>query len=182
MRFIYALVVWIVVAVIAVVAFVYSGSYAVGADVPHWPATVHVLELVRDRAVARRTAGLKIPNLDDPAMVALGAQTYAQHCAECHLAPGLAPTALHSDLYPQPPALPTFHPQPAYSYWAIKHGFKLTAMPAWGKTLDQHTIWSLVAYLQQQPGMSPAAYRALTAAVRPQPPVSPASAAGGRAH
>lgn len=183
MRFLQALVVWIVIAVIAGFAIAYSGVYAIGADVPHWPVTRQFIAWMRDRAVDRRTAGLKIPPLDDPAMIRLGAQAYARNCAACHLAPGVTATALHDDLYPQPPALPTFHPAPAYSFWAIKHGFKMTAMPAWGKTLDDHTIWSLVAYLQKQPGMSVAEYRALggavPAAAATATPPAPATSVGG---
>lgn len=162
--FVYALIFWGVIGIVGLFAFGYSGSYAVGADVPHRPATLKALAWLRDRAVDRRTAGLKVPPLNDPAMIRLGAQTYARNCAECHLSPALKSTALHDYLYPQPPALPTFHPSPAYSFWVIKHGFKMTAMPAWGKTLDDHTIWSLIAYLQQQPGMTSAEYRTLSGA------------------
>jgi mono/diheme cytochrome c family protein len=177
MRFIYALACWLVVGLIALFAAGYSGVYAVGADVPHWPVTLNLIAAVRDRAVARRTADLKLPVLDDPAMIARGARLYARDCAACHLAPGTTASALHDDLYPRPPALPNFHPAPAYSFWAIKHGFKMTAMPAWGKTLDDGEIWSLVAYLERQPGMSVEAYRALSGA--PAPGASASSAGRG---
>lgn len=176
MRFVYALVAWAIVGIAALAVVGYSGAYPVGADVPHWPATMHLIEWVRDRSVDRRTADLAIPSLRDPAMIKLGAQTYAEHCSECHLAPGLASTPLHEHLYPRPPALPTFHPSPGYSFWAIKHGFKMTAMPAWGSELDDHTIWSLVAFLQQQPGMGAAEYRALSVPA----PAATAPAGGAR--
>jgi hypothetical protein len=35
------------------------------------------------------------------------------------------------------------------AFWTIKHGIKMSAMPAWGKTLDDVTIWNLVAFLRQ---------------------------------
>ncbi len=173
MRVIHALILWIVIAVAAAVAFIYSGAYPFGADVPHWSATAYLIGVARDRAVDRRTEGLQVPSLDDPAMVRVGAQHYAQLCATCHLAPGSGNSAIHDNLYPQPPNLTRFRPDPKYAFWSIKHGFKMSGMPAWGKTLDDHTIWSLVGYLQKQPGMSAAEYHLLSDGVdgtRPEEP------------
>ncbi|HKT43001.1 MAG TPA: cytochrome c, partial [Rhodanobacteraceae bacterium] len=62
-----------------------------------------------------------------------------------------------------PPNLTRFAPDPAEAFWIIKHGLKMTAMPAWGATHDDHTIWAMVAYLQKQPRMSAAEYQSLTA-------------------
>ncbi len=186
-RFVYALIVWIIIGVVAGIAFAVSGIYPVGADVHHWPITVHLISYVRDRAVDHRTADMTVPPLDNPAMIKAGARKYAKHCAQCHLAPGSKVTPLHLGLYPRPPVLRSFHPQVRYSFWAIKHGFKMTGMPAWGKTLDDKAIWSLVAFLEKQPDMTGQQYRALvepddgakrsnTAAVPRPMPASPASA------
>src|SRR3546814_12823457 len=38
----------------------------------------------------------------------------------------------------------------------MKHGIKLTAMPAWGKSHDDRLIWDMVAFLQQLPALSSA--------------------------
>jgi hypothetical protein len=70
---------------------------------------------------------------------------------------------LREGLYPRPPNLTRFAPDPAESFWIIKHGLKLTAMPAWGKSHDDQKIWAMVAFLQKQPKMSASEYRALTA-------------------
>lgn len=163
MRFIYALVFWIVVAVIAFFAFAYSGIYQVGADAPHWRVTRQAIGMVREHAVERRIADIKVPPLDDPALVREGAEHYAEMCTGCHLAPGMAESELREGLYPMPPNLARFAPDPAESFWIIKHGLKMTAMPAWGKTHDDQKIWAMVAYLQKQPKMSAAEFHALTA-------------------
>lgn len=163
MRFIGALVFWIVIAIIAFFAFAFSGIYQVGADVPHWNVTRHAIGMVREHAVDRRIADIKPPPLDDPAMVKLGAEHYAEMCTGCHLAPGMGHSELRDGLYPQPPNLTRFAPNPAEAFWIIKHGLKMTAMPAWGATHDDHTIWAMVAYLQKQPRMSADEFRALTA-------------------
>lgn len=161
MRFIYALVFWIVVAIIAFFAFALSGVYQVGADVPHWSLTRHAIGMVRGRAVDRRIADIKVPPLDDPALVKQGAQHYAEMCTGCHLAPGMGSSELRDGLYPKPPNLTRFAPDPAEAFWIIKHGLKMTAMPAWGLTHDDHKIWAMVAYLQKQPRMSAAEFHVL---------------------
>lgn len=50
----------------------------------------------------------------------------------------------------------------AEAFWTIKHGVKMTAMPAWGRTHSDPLIWDLVAFLRRLPALSPAEYEALT--------------------
>jgi hypothetical protein len=52
---------------------------------------------------------------------------------------------------------------PKEAFWAIKHGIKMSAMPAWGVSHDDATIWSMVAFLQKLPDMSPAQYKDIVA-------------------
>lgn len=163
MRLIKSLIGLIVVAVIAVGIWIWSGSYDVGADSPHWTVTRKLLGAVRERSIDTRAAGIEVPNLDDPALLELGAQHYKEMCTGCHLAPGMGDSELRDGLYPEPPNLTHFAPHPAEAFWIIKHGLKMTAMPAWGKTHDDHKIWAMVAYLQKQPSMSAEQYRQLSA-------------------
>ena len=50
---------------------------------------------------------------------------------------------------------------PAAAFWIIKHGIKMSGMPAWGKSMDDESIWSMVAFLQQLPDMSEIRYHEL---------------------
>ncbi|MHB8721984.1 MAG: c-type cytochrome [Steroidobacteraceae bacterium] len=43
----------------------------------------------------------------------------------------------------------------APAFWIIKHGIKMSAMPAWGKSLDDAAIWDIVAFVRQLPQMTP---------------------------
>src|SRR3546814_5441303 len=52
---------------------------------------------------------------------------------------------------------------PAQQFWIIKHGIKMTAMPAWGKTHPDPLIWDMVAFVRKLPGMSPTEYKQLVA-------------------
>lgn len=148
---------------VAALAFVYSGMFNVAADEPHWDVTVRVMAAVRDRSVAVRAAQLTAPNLADPELIALGAEHYSAMCAGCHLAPGMAETELNRGLYPKPPDLSQHADHsPAESFWIIKHGLKMSGMPAWGVTHDDDSIWGMVAFLQKLPTLDLAGYVALT--------------------
>jgi mono/diheme cytochrome c family protein len=183
MRFIKMLIVLIVLVVIAIGVWVWSGSYNIGADSPHWTVTKKLIGTLRERSIETRAdAIIDIPNLDDPALVKLGAQHYNEMCTGCHLAPGMGNTEIRQGLYPRPPNLTHFAPDPAEAFWVIKHGIKMTAMPAWGKTHDDHKIWAMVAYLQKQPHMSVERYRQLTASAGDDEDHSHADASSMPAH
>jgi mono/diheme cytochrome c family protein len=163
MRVLKSLIVLIVLVVIGLGIWIWSGTYNIGADSPHWAVTSKLINVLRERSIDTRAAQVAVPSLDDPALIKRGAEHYQEMCTGCHLAPGLGDSELRDGLYPEPPNLTHFAPAPAEAFWIIKHGIKLTAMPAWGKTHDDHTIWAMVAFLQKQPRMSVDEYRQLTA-------------------
>ncbi|MGQ0430519.1 MAG: c-type cytochrome, partial [Gammaproteobacteria bacterium] len=92
------------------------------------------------------------------------AGNYDAMCAGCHLTPGVEESELSAGLNPAPPSLAR-HPidDPAQAFWTIKHGVKMTGMPAWGRHMEDPHIWGLVAFLRQLPSMTPESYRALVA-------------------
>jgi mono/diheme cytochrome c family protein len=156
---------FLVVVSSAALAVVYSGGYNVAADKPHWSLTARVMATVRDRSIAVRAADLTVPNLADPALIALGAEHYAAMCTGCHLAPGTGDNEMRQGLYPKPPNLTEQRDRsPAESFWIIKHGLKMSGMPAWGVTHDDESLWGLVAFLQQLPALDAPGYAALAAA------------------
>jgi mono/diheme cytochrome c family protein len=147
------------------VLFVYSGAFDVAADTPHAALVYAAMETVRDRSIAVRIKGIQVPPLDDPKLVADGAKHYAEMCVDCHLAPGAKESEIREGLYPQPPNLTEhIHASRAEMFWVIKHGIKMSAMPAWGKTHDDESIWGIVAFLQKLPELTPDQYEALVSA------------------
>ena len=145
---------------------VYSGVIDVGADEPHSPAVLALLETARERSIAVRASRLQVPDLDDEALVRSGAGNYDSMCIGCHLAPGVGETELSQNLYPAPPNLAErgTGDNPAAAFWVIKHGIKATGMPAWGKSMDDQYIWGMVAFLQRLPQLDARQYRGLVAA------------------
>lgn len=148
-------------------AFIYSGLYNIGADDPHSKAVYTVLQTLRDRSIQARSADLTVLNLEDPQLVLKGAGQYAAMCTQCHLKPGMKNSELRPGLYPQPPNLSQVRIDPKVAFWAIKHGIKMSAMPAWGGSHDDPTIWSMVAFLQKFPDMTPQQYKDMVARAPP---------------
>lgn len=154
-------------------AFVYSGVFDVAADKPHWPLTVRVLEAARERAIAVRVRDIEVPDLENAALSLAGGPDYNEMCSGCHLKPGKTESELSLGLYPSPPNLAKADVQhadlaaqrarAARRFWIIKHGLKMTGMPAWGATHDDARIWAMVAFIEKLPRLSPAQYQILTA-------------------
>jgi mono/diheme cytochrome c family protein len=157
----------IAVLVVGAAAYAWSGLYDIGADAPHWKTTYALLETLRDRSIHARAENLAAPDLDDPQLILKGAGQYAAMCTGCHLAPGMHDSEIRPGLYPQPPDLAQQRVDPKVAFWVIKHGIKMSAMPAWGSSHDDATIWSMVAFLQKLPGMTPAGYKAIVAKAPP---------------
>jgi mono/diheme cytochrome c family protein len=145
--------------------FIFAGVYNIGADAPHYRPVYMALEQLRDRAINHHARNIVVPaDLNSPTRVSTGAGLYTEMCTGCHLGPGLEKTEMSQGLYPQAPELARGQDQTAAEqFWTIKHGVKLSAMPAWGKTHDDQLIWDMVAFVRAMRGMSPEQYKATIA-------------------
>ena len=142
---------------------VYAGLYNIAADVPHTQPVYWLLETVRDRSIAARSRNIIVPDsLDDANRISRGAGQYAEMCSVCHLAPGMKRTEISRGLYPRAPELRRKTDlTPAEQFWIIKHGVKMTGMPAWGVTHDDEMLWDVVALLRKLPELTPEQYETL---------------------
>ena len=166
MRIVASLFIAVPVALVGAGASIYAGIYDVTATEPHWPATTWLLETARTRSIKVHAAGIQMPaKLDDPAKVLMGIEHYAAHCAVCHGAPGVPKGEIGQGLYPQPPDLAKIAPlyTPAELFWIVKHGIKMTGMPAWSDHSEEE-LWATVAFVKKLPGMSAQEYGELVKA------------------
>jgi mono/diheme cytochrome c family protein len=155
-----------VVVVLGGLALIYSGFYDVAATAPHWPVTRWVLETARTRSIKAHAAGIEAPlGLDDPAKILIGVEHFAAHCAVCHGAPGVPKGDIARGFYPSPPDLAKAAPlyRPGELFWILKHGIKMTGMPAWSDHSNEE-LWATVAFLEKLPGMSEQDYAKLVMA------------------
>ncbi len=157
----------VLVALGGLVFYVGSGAYDMGADTPHWDITRRAIEIVRDRSIAARARDIDLPELQDEQLVSKGAGQYAAMCVNCHLAPGMTESEIRPGLYPQPPNLSEQRIDPKRAFWVVKHGLKMSGMPAWGLGHDDETIWSIVAFVTRLPGLSADHYKEMVANAPP---------------
>ena len=151
------------IGLIGATSFIYFGAFNIAADDRHTKPIYWLLETLRDRSIAMRASDIKVPPLDDPTMISAGGADYNEMCTGCHLQPGVEQSELASAMYPQPPSLARVKREhPAETFWIIKHGIKMSGMPAWGATHDDKRMWAIVAFLQQLPRLTPVQYQILT--------------------
>jgi mono/diheme cytochrome c family protein len=145
------------------VAFVWSGLYDISATDQHLAPTYYAIRKTLERSVARRAADIEVPALGAPEQVKRGVALFRDHCVQCHGAPGVPPEPFAMGLTPLPTPLARsgLDRSPAYLYWVIRRGIKMTGMPAWQYRMSDGEIWAVVAFLKALPSLTPAAYVAL---------------------
>ena len=146
-------------------AVLVSGVVPIDASSGHWPVTEWLLSFAMRRSVATHSLGTEVPPLDDPALVLRGARHFELGCRPCHGAPDGPLPVIPSAMTPAPPRL-----GPRLGAWedaelfrVVKHGIKLTGMPAWPAQGRDDEVWAVVAFLRRLPGLDGAGYRALVA-------------------
>ena len=122
------------------------------------------------RSVQSRTEDLAPPrDLDDARRVRAGAATYRDQCVQCHGAPGVSPEPMAFGLTPAPANLLAAGRtwQPGEIFWVVKHGIKMTGMPAWVYRLNDDVVWEVVAFVRAMPRLAPRDYAQLASSLPP---------------
>ena len=147
-------------AALACVVLLYTGFYNVAATHSHLPLTYSVLNIGLVESIERHARDVAVPRLEDPRLAARGLALYRAHCLQCHGAPGVAPAPFALGMSPLPANLAYIAGErtPAELYWVVKHGVKMTGMPAWRFRLSEDDLWSVVAFVELLPVLSPAEY------------------------
>jgi mono/diheme cytochrome c family protein len=152
------------------IAFIYSGAYYIGADQPHWAVTHWLFEQARTRSIHFHARDIAVPaGLDNQTLILAGVTHFAEHCVVCHGAPGVERGDIAAGLSPHPPNLADaagFY-TPGELFWIVKHGIRMTGMPAWGDHSDDE-LWATVALIEKLPGMTEQDYAKLIAASQAQ--------------
>lgn len=151
-------------------AFIYSGTFNVAANDPHWKLTYWVMEKARMRSIQARAKGLAPPaGYDDQAKIIGAVGHFSEHCTTCHGGPGVNRAALAEGMYPQPPNLQDAASRytPGELFWILKNGIKMSGMPSMADDGDE-LLWNTVAFLQKLAGMTDEQYNDLWMASQAQ--------------
>nr|CCD31945.1 Cytochrome C family protein, di-heme cytochrome C (Class I) [Methylocystis sp. SC2] len=144
-------------------ATVYTGAYNIAATEEHTALVRWAFATTFRNSIKSRAAGIQPPAAISPEIIATGASSYKQMCEHCHAGPGVKRAEWASGMRPRPPHLKEAAARwkAQEIFWLVKHGAKMTGMPAFGSTHDDQTIWSIAAFVKEMPAMTPETYAAL---------------------
>jgi mono/diheme cytochrome c family protein len=151
---------------IATAAWVISGGHFDVSVAAQLPRPVHdLVHLTRVNAVKREVRDLEAQpaDLDDRSRLLQAVALFQADCSGCHQPPEQAPPALARNLNPPPADLTEAAEKRSLEelFWVSKHGIRMSAMPAWGRSRSDTELWAVATLIQRFPQMSGAQYRAL---------------------
>jgi len=163
MKSIITILVLLIILIVGGLVFINSGLLDVAATKPETEIVKWVLQTTKEKSVRSRARDITVPNLDDESFLELGFSNYDQMCVGCHGAPGISPSVIGEGLNPEPPDLSeeAAHMTPQELFWITQNGIKMTGMPAFGPTHSDEELWSMVAFMQKLPDLSPEEYQAM---------------------
>ena len=150
----------LVIACLMAFAAVQSGLIPANADATPGSLETWAARTSLDATLRRVAPGEPNPvSLTEPNLME-GVHLFARNCAVCHgAAKGSAsPSPIAKGLYQKPPQLATdgVEDDPeGWTFWKVKHGIRLTAMPSFGGTLTDEQIWTLALLLKHLDKLPP---------------------------
>ncbi len=133
-----------------------TGAINMGADVKLGLIERSLAPWGRDRSVEKRAPKEKNRYAGDPGAIATGFAHYRENCVMCHGAPGMAGAELSKGINPPAPSLGKEENDTPDGelFWVVKHGIRMTAMPAFGPTHTDEEIWKIVAFIRHLPDLT----------------------------
>ncbi len=111
-----------------------------------------------DAAIDRHALRSSNPVPETDANLSAGMIAYTMNCSGCHGTLDRKENKLGTAFYPPAPDLATDaldDPQ-WHTFYVIKNGIRYTGMPAWGKVLDDESIWKITSFLSRLDNLPPA--------------------------
>ena len=149
MKILTGVIIAIVIAVLCILGFIYSGIYNVAATSPDSPLVAWILQETRESSVRSRASGLKVPAGFDKINTDRVYFVFHSICATCHGGSG----PVSNGLNPYAPNLAESARElsPQAIFWIVRNGIKMTGMPAFGKTYADDEVWMITAFVKQLP-------------------------------
>lgn len=166
-----------IIGVLGAVFFVYSGIYNVSALGQHTQPMYALIDDSLRASIRLRASALEPPPDTKTDWRNDGLLLYQAHCVQCHGAPGVAPDHFALGMTPKPTATMEMARSRSKQelFWVIKHGIKMSGMPAWEYRLTDQQMWNLVAFIRESRHLSVADYQRLAEQAQPHEPAPPQS-------
>ena len=148
-----------------------TGSFDVTAIHPHSNLTAWATHETMIRAEQRLSRAIPAPSAFTAAQRTEGFRQYDAECAMCHGGPGVPRQGWVDGMTPTPPYITDSARRwsPRELYCIVGDGVKMTGMPAWRAKISSAEIWSLVAFLEILPDLTPQDYARMRAAAATAP-------------
>ena len=157
-KFIAGIVFTVVVAILATLIYARGGHMAVNADATPSKLEQWAANSALDAAIEHQAPQPQNPVPRTDANLIEGMKLYAMNCGVCHGGLDRKRNVLGGAFYPPAPQIlvealddPEWH-----IFFAIKHGVRLTGMPAWGKVMGDDDLWKIVAFVKTINQLPPA--------------------------
>ena len=140
-----------------------TGVVPIKASSGHFKVTKWFLDFAKERSVSTHAWQIEPPPLEDRRLIIRGAGVYESNCRNCHGSPSLEYPSVARRATPPPPYLPDVVPRwkSRELFYIVKHGIKLTAMPAWPSQKRDDEVWPVVAFLRALPNLDAKEYQTL---------------------
>lgn len=137
-----------------------TGSYDIAASRDHTPMVRWFLDTTMHNAAKRMAADVGPQPASQQLDLAEGGAEYISMCEHCHGGPGVERAEWAKGILPVPPHLTEQAEewQTEEIFWLVKHGIKATAMPAFGDSHTEATLWNIAAFVKQLPAMTKEEY------------------------
>jgi len=161
-----------------------QGKFPVGADNPPGLVERYLANMALDQYVDRNAPKQSNPMQPTVENLTAGARAYEQNCSFCHGGAAQRISRMRTKFNPPVPQIVSHIPgdPDANLFWIVKHGIRMTGMPAWDGILNDAQIWQIVAFVKNSGKLPPEAQEAWRqAATPPSAPSNPVPAPTGTA-
>ena len=171
MKFIFGLIVGVILVAVAGYFYFASGSAPVATTDNMMPFEAMMAKKALHARLDKEMPKT-VPIAADEGAYMAGAKVYVEHCAVCHGVPGMEQSAIAKGMFPKPPHLfrgkGVTDDEPGETYWKVANGIRLTGMPGFKSSLNETQMWQVSLLMAHADKISDAVKQEL------QPPATPA--------
>jgi mono/diheme cytochrome c family protein len=147
----------------------YLGKIPLGADNPPGTLERMLANMAMDEYVERNAPKQQNPMQPTAENLIAGARSYEANCSYCHGGAARRVSPMSTKFNPPVPQIINNIPgdPDAHLFWIVKHGIRLTGMPAWDRVLSDQQMWQVVAFVKHSANLPPEVQSAWQQAAAP---------------